>query len=157
MIKFIVFVTACWLLPAAHNLSQAGVEVRQFDTPQQEQRYQRLITDLRCLVCQNQNLADSNSQLAHDLRDRVQNMIKEGKSDQQVIDYMVARYGKFVLYKPPLDAVTAILWFGPLLLLLVLIAYLLGYIKKLNQSPPVELSDQERERSRQLLEQENHD
>lgn len=157
MISVIMVTAACWLLPALFNLAQAGVEVRQFDAPQQEQRYQRLITDLRCLVCQNQNLADSNAQLAHDLRDRVQNMIIKGKSDQQIIDYMVARYGKFVLYKPPFDTVTAILWLGPALLLIVLIIYLLGYIKKQNQSSPVELSDEERERSRQLLEQEQHD
>ena len=76
-----------------------------------------LAAELRCLVCQNQTLADSNAPLAEDLRNQVREKMRRGASDSEIVDYMVARYGDFVLYRPPLKLTTLLLWFGPLLLL----------------------------------------
>lgn len=86
--------------------------------PALEARVMQLSTQLRCLVCQNQSIADSNADLAVDLRTQVRDMLRAGRSDAEVFDYMTARYGDFVLYKPPLRVSTLALWFGPLLLLL---------------------------------------
>src|SRR3954470_21913372 len=82
-----------------------------------EARMVRITSELRCLVCQNQTIADSNASLAVDLRRETREMLKQGKSDAEVVDYMTARYGDFVLYRPPLRATTVLLWFGPMLLL----------------------------------------
>ncbi|MES1162110.1 MAG: cytochrome c-type biogenesis protein, partial [Rhizobacter sp.] len=87
------------------------------DDPVLEARVLRVAAELRCLVCQNQTIADSHADLAQDLRRQVREMIQRGDSDAQIIDYMTARYGDFVLYRPPLRASTALLWFGPGLLL----------------------------------------
>jgi cytochrome c-type biogenesis protein CcmH len=82
-----------------------------------ETRVQRLAAELRCLVCQNQTIADSNAELAVDLRNQVRKQLQAGKTEAEVIDYMTARYGDFVLYRPPVKASTAVLWFGPAVLL----------------------------------------
>ena len=87
--------------------------------PALEARMVKITSELRCLVCQNQTIADSNASLAVDLRREARALIKQGKSDAEVVDYMTARYGDFVLYRPPLRATTALLWFGPALLLLI--------------------------------------
>jgi cytochrome c-type biogenesis protein CcmH len=103
------------LLLGASALAQAAVDVREFDSPEQEARYKHLIEELRCTVCQNQNIAGSNAELAQDLRRKTYEMIREGRSDAEILDYMVERYGNFVLYRPPLNTGTALLWFGPFL------------------------------------------
>ena len=90
----------------------------QFSTTTEEQRFHALVTELRCVMCQNQSLADSNAQIAHDLRREVLELMRQGKSDDQIRSYLVARYGEFVLYKPRIEATTWLLWFGPALLLL---------------------------------------
>ena len=92
-----------------------------FDSQDQEALYQRLTLELRCLVCQNQNLADSNAELATDLRNKAAEMVKQGSSYQEIIDYMVARYGDFVIYRPPLKTKTLLLWAGPFVLLLFVV------------------------------------
>ena len=102
----------------------------EFEDPQQQQRYQQLIEELRCLVCQNQNLADSHADLAQDLRTEVFNMISEGQTNEEVIEFLVARYGDFVLYRPPLTGYTVLLWFGPFLLLLVALAVVYRQARK---------------------------
>src|SRR5471030_2315493 len=89
------------------------------ETAKQEAQFFHLLKDLRCLVCQNQDLADSNAELAKDLRLQVYQLVKEGKSDTEVSDYLTARYGDFILFKPPVKAVTLLLWFGPFLFLLL--------------------------------------
>lgn len=89
-------------------------EIASLSTTQQE-RFQRLVTEIRCVVCQNQSIADSNADLAKDLRREVQLMLAADKTDAQILEFMVARYGDFVLYSPPLDYRTAVLWFGPFL------------------------------------------
>lgn len=89
------------------------------DDPLLEKRVTALAEELRCLVCQNQTLADSHAELAIDLKNQVREQLRQGKSEREVTDYMVARYGDFVLYRPPVKATTWFLWFGPLLLLVV--------------------------------------
>ena len=88
-----------------------------FDSPQQQKRFQALTTELRCLVCQNQNLADSDAPLAQDLRQEVFNMLRTGATDKEIRQFVVARYGDFVLYRPPLKGNTLVLWLAPALLL----------------------------------------
>lgn len=89
------------------------------DTAQKEAQFAHLLKDLRCLVCQNQDLADSHADLAKDLRGQVYLLVKEGKSDTEVIDYLTARYGDFILFRPPVKGITYLLWFGPALFLLL--------------------------------------
>lgn len=90
-----------------------------FDTPEQLRRYERLINDLRCVVCQNQSVAESNVELARDLRRIVRDMILEGKTDAEIKQFMTDRFGDFVLYNPPLKPETYLLWGAPVILLLV--------------------------------------
>ncbi len=85
----------------------------------QEAQFHHLLKELRCLVCQNQDLADSNAELAKDLRQQVYVLVKEGKSDSEVMQYLTDRYGDFILFKPPVKSITFLLWFGPLLFFLV--------------------------------------
>jgi cytochrome c-type biogenesis protein CcmH len=97
----------------------AKVEVMQFETPEQEATYNKMIDELRCLVCQNQNLADSNAELAVDMRRKTHEMVMQNKSEEEIAAFMVQRYGDFVLYRPPLKSSTLLLWAGPFLILLV--------------------------------------
>jgi len=90
-----------------------------FTDPAEETRFHALASELRCVMCQNQSLADSNAQIARDLRREVLVLMRQGKSDREIQDYLVARYGEFVLYKPRIETTTWLLWFGPALLLLV--------------------------------------
>lgn len=143
------------LLFAGLGTAFAGVEVTQFERAEQEQQYNRLIAELRCLVCQNQNLADSNAELAQDLRQEVYEMIQAGASDQEIINFMVARYGDFVLYRPPFKATTAFLWIGPFIILITGFVILLVFIRKRRQLGAVELDESEHARARELLNQNN--
>ena len=88
-------------------------------TPAQEAQFTHLLRAFRCLVCQNQDLADSSAGLANDLRQEVYLLVKEGHSDERIIEYLTARYGDFILFKPPVKAVTWLLWFGPVLFLIL--------------------------------------
>jgi cytochrome c-type biogenesis protein CcmH len=115
-----------------------------------EKRVTALATELRCLVCQNQTLADSNAPLAVDLRNQIREQLKSGKSERDVMEYMVARYGDFVLYRPPLKATTIALWAGPFVFL-VLGAWILVRLLR-RRAPERELSDAERARAAKLLE-----
>lgn len=109
--------TAGVLLALAASATAIVFEQREFADAEQLQRYKTLIAELRCLVCQNQTIADSNADLAVDLRNQVRNQVKAGRSDAQIIDYLVARYGDFVLYRPPVKLTTILLWVGPFVLL----------------------------------------
>ena len=133
----------------------AGVEVHEFEQAEQEQQYNRLIAELRCLVCQNQNLADSNAELAQDLRQEVYEMIQNGASDQEIVNFMVARYGDFVLYRPPFKTTTAFLWIGPFIILIAGFVILLVFIRKRKQAGAVELDESEHARARELLNEKN--
>jgi len=98
--------------------------------PVAEKRLQHLSEELRCLVCQNQTIADSNAELAQDLRREIRGMIKDGKSDKEIIDFMVVRYGDFVLYRPPVKGITLLLWGGPVALMLLSLAVLVSYLRR---------------------------
>jgi cytochrome c-type biogenesis protein CcmH len=114
------YLTAIMLLSLCNpTLSFANLEALNFTNPQQELRYKKIVAELRCLVCQNQNLADSNANLAKDLRKKTYAMILAGQSDAQIIDFMVARYGDFVRYRPPFRPSTVLLWISPALLLAI--------------------------------------
>lgn len=127
----------------------AQQKVYEFSSPAQEAIYYSLITDLRCLVCQNQNLVDSNAELAGDLRQKTWEMVSSGSSEAQVIDFMVTRYGEFVLYRPPFKPETMALWIGPFILLgggIITIVFLI------RRRPKTQLfSESDRERVSRLL------
>ena len=150
MKKFILSLLLLW-----STCVMAGVEVHKFDNPVQEQQYNRLIAELRCLVCQNQNLADSNAELAQDLRQEIYEMIQNGATDQEIVSFMVARYGDFVLYRPPFKATTAFLWIGPFIILVAGFVILLVFVRKRRQIVAVELDETEQARARQLLKDKN--
>ncbi len=120
--------------------------------PALEQRVMRLTAELRCLVCQNQSLADSHADLAIDLKNQVRSQMRAGKSDAEIREFMVARYGDFVLYRPPLKSTTVLLWAGPFMLLaaggLALGFYLRRRRQRLAQS---ELTPEQRARAEALL------
>ncbi len=118
--------------------------------PALEQRVMTLAAELRCLVCQNQTIADSSAPLAEDLRNQVREKMRQGASDSQIIDFMVERYGDFVLYRPPVKATTLLLWFGPLLLVAAGLLVLLRRLRR-RPAPEPELNAAERERARRLL------
>jgi len=120
-------------------------------SPETEKRVAALAHELRCLVCQNQTLADSNAPLAVDLRNQIREQLAAGKSEQDVLDFMVARYGDFVLYRPPLKAATLALWAGPFVLL-ALGAWVLARRLVRRRPAAPELSDAERARAAKLLE-----
>jgi cytochrome c-type biogenesis protein CcmH len=119
----------------------ARVEVHDFDSPDQEQRYNKLIEELRCLVCQNQNLADSNAELAVDLRRKTYEMVKQDKTEQEIASYMVDRYGDFVLYRPPLNSNTLLLWIGPFIILLIGVGLLIRTIRRRRAEQTVDVDD----------------
>jgi len=121
-----------------------------FSDPQQETRYQKLLEELRCVVCQNQSLADSNASLAQDLRNEVRTMVQQGKNEQQITGFLVERYGDFVLYRPPLKSTTYLLWIGPVALLLI--AFLSGlYFIRRQPKTVSTLSPDEQDKLNNLL------
>ncbi len=99
-------------------LPLAAVDVMQFDSPEQAERFRNLTEEIRCLVCQNQSLADSDAPLAQDLRDEVLEQMSLGKTDDEIRDYLVARYSDFVLYRPRVNSANLVLWFAPLLMVI---------------------------------------
>lgn len=119
--------------------------------PKLEERVTALASELRCLVCQNQTLADSSAPLAVDLRNTIREQLARGATEQDVIDFMTARYGDFVLYRPPLKRTTLLLWAGPFLLLLAGILVFLRRIRKRPEEPA--LADDQRARAAQLLDE----
>ena len=120
--------------------------------PALEQRVMNLSRELRCLICQNESLADSRVDLAEDLRNQIREQMKAGKSDKEIVAYLTQRYGKFILYNPPIDPTTYLLWFGPFVLLLAGLFVLFRYLKQrrelITDQP---LSGDERQRAESLL------
>ncbi|MGH8354234.1 MAG: cytochrome c-type biogenesis protein [Pseudomonas sp.] len=146
---------------ALTGAASAAIDTYQFKDEAARARFRTLTEELRCPKCQNQNIADSNAPIATDLRREIFRMLEEGKSDDEIVDYLVARYGDFVRYKPPLDARTFLLWYGPagLLLggLLVLGVVVLRRRRVENAPRDALLSDEERKRLAALLDQESLD
>ena len=122
------------------------------DDPVLEKRVKTLSEELRCLVCQNQSLADSNADLAIDLRNQVRELMQAGKSDEEIREFMVDRYGDFVLYSPPVKASTLVLWGGPFVLLLIGIVLLATYLRRRERQLRAQaMSTEDRARARALL------
>jgi len=135
----------------------ATITAFEFDNPEHEARFKELSEELRCVVCQNQNLADSNAELATDLRRQIYEMIQAGKSNAEITDYMVARYGDFVLYRPPVKRTTILLWVGPFVLFLFGLILLVVMIRRRAQRDSVAdhtLSEADRERLEHLVREE---
>jgi len=151
------FILILLLVTAAQGLflqeiSQAAIDPVVFTDAKEESRYKNLIDQLRCLVCQNQSLSDSNSELAQDLRKEVYGMIKAGKTDKQITDFLVARYSDFVLYRPPVNAATFLLWFLPgILAVLALIIVVLIIKRRSSDTQTPTLDDQGEDRLNKLV------
>jgi cytochrome c-type biogenesis protein CcmH len=126
------------------------------EDPEVEKRLQSLSQELRCLVCQNETLADSRAGLAEDLRREIREQIKAGKSDKEIIAFLTARYGDFVLYRPRVTPTTYLLWFGPFVLLAAGLIFLYRQLKQRRaQIKPLPLTPQDRRRLEELLEAPN--
>ena len=127
-------------------------EIIQFDKPEQKQRYLELLETTRCLVCQNQSLADSGAGLAGDLRIEIEQMVRADKTDEEIVDFLVTRYGDFVLYNPPFKASTFLLWSAPVLLLIVFVASMLFFFRtKRVEEKDVEVDSDQKLRAAELL------
>lgn len=154
-----------WLSAAILGLSlvgvaQAAIDTYEFANDGERERFRELTKELRCPKCQNQDIADSNAPIAADLRKEIFRMLGEGKDNQQIIDFMVDRYGEFVRYNPALSSKTAVLWFGPAGLLLgglVIIAVIVRRRRVQRTAAPDTLSVEERQRLDQLLDKTKHD
>lgn len=135
--------------------AHAAIDTYEFKNDAERERYRTLTEELRCPKCQNQNIADSDAPIAMDLRREIYRMLAEGKSNEQIVDYLVMRYGDFVRYKPPVDARTALLWFGPAALLVCgfgVLALIMVRRRRSVASPAAQtLSPAERERLATLL------
>ncbi len=137
------------LLP---TFSYAGQAKDMAEDPVLEQRMVHLAKNLRCLVCQNESLASSRADLAKDLRQEVREKMKQGMTDQQIIDFLVSKYGDFVLFDPPMKRDTILLWYGPFALLLIGLAGLVYQLRKRKNSvPEVHLSAEDAQRAAALL------
>ncbi len=132
----------------------AGVEMFDFSGNVNEDRYMALISQLRCLVCQNQSLADSDADLAHDLRVEVYEHMQKGENDRQVVDFLVSRYGDFVLYKPPVKPSTYLLWYGPFVLLALGVIIVVRNIRQRGRQSETTFSQEEQARIAALLDDE---
>jgi len=144
-----ILIPLMWLLS---SLAFAQTAQPTTADPLSNKRAVALSEELRCLVCQNQSIADSNAELAVDLRRQIHEQIAQGRSDQQIVDYMVERYGDFVLYRPPLKATTLVLWMGPPLLFVIGLWLLLLYLRQRRSRVEVQpLSSEDRARAAALL------
>ena len=155
-----------WLAAVALGLTLTGaahaaIDTYEFADDTERARFRELTQELRCPKCQNQDIADSNAPIATDLRREIYRMLGEGKSNQQIIDFMVDRYGDFVRYKPALTGKTSVLWFGPLALLVggvVLIGVIVGRRRRVLQAEGAgSLSSEERQRLAALLDKNQDD
>ncbi|MGE5652132.1 MAG: cytochrome c-type biogenesis protein [Bacillota bacterium] len=144
----------CLLLALGASAALAREAPTVATNPELEKRVLSLSEELRCLVCQNQTLADSHAELAIDLKNQVREKLAAGMSDKQVVDYMVERYGDFVLYRPPVKATTWLLWFGPFLLLVGGIAVLAVKLMK-RRNAAEDLPEEDLQRAAALLDAAN--
>lgn len=151
MIRWLVGI----VLLVVSALAMAAIDTYQFESEAQRQRFYELSGELRCPKCQNQNIADSNAPIATDMRREVHRLLQEGQSDEAIIDFMVSRYGDFVRYRPGLTSQTMVLWFAPVLFLVVGIAVLLVLVRRRRRVPGAQnrhLSEDEQQQLRDLLE-----
>lgn len=137
-----------WSAPPARAV---GGEAESLIDPALEARIRHLEEELRCLVCQGQSIAESDSGFAHDIRAEILTRMRAGKSDQEIIDFLVERYGDFILFRPPVKSTTALLWAGPLILLAVGAVFMVVIILRQRRAPRPELSVEEVRRAESLL------
>jgi cytochrome c-type biogenesis protein CcmH len=136
---------------------QAAIDTYEFEDEATRERFNKLTFELRCPKCQNQNLQDSNSPIASDLRNEIYKMLQAGNDDNEIVDFMVARYGDFVLYRPPVNQMTYVLWYGPAALVLIGVIVVLVISrkkKKINtngEDLETHLSDEESQRLKKIL------
>ena len=149
MIRALSFIT----LLLVSSLTFATIDAYEFKNAQDEQRFRELTKELRCPKCQNQDIADSNAGLAKDIKDRAYELVGQGKSNQEIVDYMVDRYGEFITYRPRVRPGTWFLWYGPFVLALLAIVIIL--VRKLGQkkAPEPEVSAEQHARVQALLQQ----
>ena len=148
MRSFFLVITSIFIL----QLSYANDAAPLADDPVIEQRLISISEEMRCLVCQNESLAGSRSDLANDLRREIRTLIKEGKSDEQIRSFMVDRYGDFVLYRPPVKPITWLLWIGPFVILMIGIGFLFSYLRRRNANVlTAELTAEENQKIDALL------
>ena len=145
-----------WLFLTAllfSSVAFSSIDALNFTSPQQESDYHQLTQSLRCPQCQNNNIADSNATIAVDMRGKVFELLQEGKSRNDVVDYMVARYGNFVTYDPPMTVSTLVLWIAPLLLVLLGVVFLLRRKPKAQSAVKSQdiLTDEDNARLAELL------
>lgn len=135
----------------------APIETFKFESAETEKVFHKLSEELRCLVCQNQNIAESNADLAKDLRLEIYTMLSEGKTEDEIVDFMVERYGDYVLYRPPFKPMTWLLWFGPVIVFIFGLIYVVRLMKSQSaEVAPDSLSEEEIERIKNLhAEQDN--
>ena len=147
-----VYLASCLLLSCLAPL-QAKEAVLSAEDPVLEKRLIHISEELRCMVCQNESLASSRAELANDLREEVRKLIREDKSDSQIKEYLVTRYGDFVLYKPEVKPLTWVLWFGPFLLLVLAILGMAYYLRQRQsaQNGRSVLSDEDRRKVQEIL------
>lgn len=148
------------LLLALGGVAQAAIDTYEFASEAERDRYRQLTEELRCPKCQNQNIADSNAPIAVDLRAEIYRKLEAGESNAQIIDYLVARYGDFVLYKPPVSGRTLLLWYGPAALLVggfIVLAVIVRRRRKSDGPVATGLSSEEQQRLAHLLEQASED
>lgn len=146
-------IVTCFLLFNVFTLATASaIDTFEFENIEQEQTFHSLTKVLRCPKCQNQNISDSNAELAKDLRNKTYELVKEGKTEDEVVDYMVARFGNFVRYDPPITPATIFLWLGPLLFILFGFLVLYKQAKKKSRQED-ELDGEETSRLQEILKQ----
>lgn len=153
MKKFLMLLVCC--LPLLAQAKEAEFEN---GDPAMHERVMAVSAELRCLVCQGQSLADSHADFAIDMRKQIQEMMEAGRTDREVVDFLVERYGDYIRYRPPFNATTFLLWFGPFLLLLTGIGVLyFNVLQRRKQIKDVPLSAEEQRRAEALLQQESGD
>lgn len=131
---------------------QATITVYEFSEPQKEENFKQLVEELRCPKCQNQNIADSDAGIAKVIKDRVYDMVQQGHTQSEITDHMIARYGEFVTYRPPLKGKNLILWFGPVIVLSMII-WVLWKRKRVIEPERPQLTTEEKEKIQQLVAQ----
>lgn len=141
-----IFIALLVLLPT----SVLAIDTLEFSTDEQRLQFLRLTEELRCPKCQNQNIADSNAPIAKDLRSEVHRMILEGKNEEQVVDFMVERYGNFVVYKPKFDTSTYLLWLGPALIALLGVVIVVMTARKKRSAGSAKIAELSQEDKTQL-------
>lgn len=151
MCQTIVSITLVYLMATSTVLARSS-DTYEFQNPVTEKRFNELNKELRCPKCQNQNLADSNSPIAKDLRREVYDLLHQGKADIEIMNYMVARYGEFVLYRPRVSSLTYVLWFGPAALILMGVLVVIFIIRRKPIAlKDIELSEAQQDKLKALL------